>query len=188
MMSTVCVKLTVSGDMNGFLLCGSMFGLIHTGQVMSLMEAQRKLISQPGLDFAFVVWLQGCLAFGIFGKNPGEVCPGTLPSAVTHCQPEGRVLLSYHRNAQDMCFWKKKTRGDRKGVSSCVSQREISQRKKEMTYSAQECVLFVFLLPPGLDAPPCRSNPDQHTKKTRSVQNYESTPDHQPGLQTLTHN
>lgn len=104
-MSIVSAKLTISGDVNGLFLCGSISKMIHTGQVLPLMIGQRKLISQPGFnDTPFIRRVQGCLAFGIFRKDPGEVVPDTLPSAVTHCQPEVRVLLSHHRHIQHRGF------------------------------------------------------------------------------------
>lgn len=94
------VELTVLGDVNCFLRA-AVFVMIHTGQVLPLVMGQTELISQPGfLDLAFILWLQGCLALGVFGKNPGEVGPDTLPSAVAHCQPEGRVMLSLQRHSQ----------------------------------------------------------------------------------------
>lgn len=55
-MRKVSVKLTVSGDKNSLLLCGSMFKMIQTGQVLPLMKGQMKLISQSGFqDFAFIL-------------------------------------------------------------------------------------------------------------------------------------
>ena len=139
------VELTVFGDVNRF-LCAAVLVMIHTGQVLPLVMGQTKLISQPGfLDLAFILWLQGCLALCVFGKNPGEVGPDTLPSAVAHCQPEGRITLSLQRHAQQMGSWKRKTMGDGKRMSSCasVSRRGIFQRVKQRTVSENaRCSFF----------------------------------------------
>lgn len=191
-MRKVSVKLTVSGDKNSPLLCGSMFEMIQTSQILPLMKGQMKLISQSGFqDFAFILWLHGCLAFGIFRKNPGEVRPDTLASAVTHSQPEGRVLLSLHRHTQQKGFWKRQQGVTGRGwaaVHVCVHATKRNISKRERTYCAQECVLFFFLVPSGSDAPPSRSNSVQNTKKTRSAQNCGLIPNHQPGLPSLTDN
>lgn len=80
--------------------------MMHTGQVVPLVSGQREPISQPGFrDAVFVLRLQGSLARGIFGKNPVEVgLDAPLLRALTHCQPEGRLLLSVHRHSQQMGF------------------------------------------------------------------------------------
>lgn len=135
--------LTIFGDANAPLLCGPMFKLVHTGQVLPLVRFQRKLISQPGFhSMPFKFWLQGCLTFDIFRNNPGEVGPDILGGALTHRQPEVGVGLSHHRHAQLGGFWKRRT-CDREAMSSCgrlcVTQNHV---RPDVLCTATYIVLF----------------------------------------------
>lgn len=112
--------LTIYGDMNTPLLCGPMFKLEHTGQVLPFVKIQSKLIRQPGFHSTSIMfWLQGCLTFGVFRKNPAKVHPDILPCEATHSQPQTRIVLSHQRHTQLRGFWKKR-RGERKEKSSCM--------------------------------------------------------------------
>lgn len=93
------VALTVCWYVNSFPFCDPIIRFIHTSQALSLMEEQRKLISQLGVHYvSFVFCVQGCFISDIFRKVPCKVCPNTLPFTVTHCKPERGVFLSHHRH------------------------------------------------------------------------------------------
>lgn len=115
-----------------------------------------------------------------------------LPPLRSHTLPArgGSLAVSPQTPSAEGAL-KTEKRGVRKEVSSCFRRGTKEKRKtsrKELTYCAQECLLFCFQETPDSDASLCKLNRVRQTERTGSARSCGSIPNPHPGLWFLSHN